>query len=74
MFLLQIYKLCTVCRIHGEADAVKHKPGRLLSDADDSGQFLAADTVFAVGHRPDRDKPFIDADRRRLKDRADLGA
>jgi len=50
------------------AHAVKHKPRGPLSHAKIPLQFVAADTVLAIGNQPRCGKPFIKANRRIFKD------
>src|SRR5579872_1233619 len=58
--------------LHGEPDAVKHEPCRLLSDADGACNLVGTDAVLAVGDHPHSYEPFVERDRRVLKDRSDL--
>src|SRR6266704_1608872 len=58
--------------LHCKPDAVKHEPCRLLSDAEIAGDFVGANPVLAVGNHPHCDKPFVQRDRRILKDSPDL--
>jgi hypothetical protein len=60
--------------LHRLADAVEHEPCALLSDAQGARHFARANTILAVGNQPDRGEPFIQPDRRILKDGSDLGA
>jgi hypothetical protein len=43
--------------LHCQADAVKHEPSRLLSDAEGTAYFIGTDTVLAISDKPDSDKP-----------------
>lgn len=58
--------------LHRKANAVKHEPCRLLSDAKSASHFVGADAVLAVGDHPHRNKPLVQRQRRILKDCPDL--
>ena len=60
--------------LHGKSDAMEHEPCRLLSDAEIAPQFVGANPILAVSNHPDGDKPFVQRDRRILKDSPDLHA
>jgi hypothetical protein len=60
--------------LHRLADAVKHEPACLLSDAQIASDLARANAVLAVGNQPDRREPFIQTDRRVLEDGPDFGA
>ena len=51
---------------------MQHVPSRLLSDSKITGEFVTADSVLAVRHAPDRDKPLVQAERRIFEDRPDF--
>lgn len=51
-----------------------HEPRGFLRHVKRAMNLIRANTVFAVGDHPDRGEPLIEADRRILKDRSDLGA
>src|SRR5271166_2159433 len=59
-------------RLHCFADAVKHEPRRLLSNADSLSQFVTADTFLARRQHPHSGHPFVHADRRILENGSDL--
>lgn len=65
-------KLLEAASLHGEPDAVKHEPRRLLCDAKRSGQFVRRDAILGVGNQPNRGKPLVETQRRVLEDRPDL--
>lgn len=54
---------------HRCADSVDHKPRGLLLDPYIAGKLIAADSIFAIGDQPDREKPFVESDFARLKNR-----
>jgi CheY-like chemotaxis protein len=58
--------------LHCQADAMQHKPSRLLSDLHVSRNLVTADTVLAVGDHPHRHEPLIQSDCRILHDGSDL--
>jgi hypothetical protein len=64
--------LCKRTALHRFADAVKHEPCRLLSDAQSPVEFVAGDSVLAVTDHPDRCHPLVKADGRVFEDRAHL--
>ena len=49
--------------MHGEANPVKHEPSALLGNADVTGNFVAAHTVFAVSNHPRCQYPLIEPQR-----------
>ena len=57
---------------HGQAQAVHHKPGRLLRDAQGARDLAGRDAVAAPGEHPHRDHPLVEANRGILKDGPDL--
>lgn len=65
-------QLAETPRFHGLANAMEHKPSSALGDAESAAQLVTADTVFAVGYRPDGGKPLIQPERAILENRADL--
>ena len=58
--------------LHDFADALKHKPCGLLSDTQVFGYFARTNSVFTVGYQPHSRKPFVQADGRLVKHRANL--
>ena len=56
-----------------QANAVQHKPCRLLGNSDGLANFIRTDTVLAVGQHPNGGKPLVRSDRRIFHDGADLG-
>ncbi len=54
--------------LHGEPDALEHKPCGLLRDAERTVQFVTADPVFAVNQHPRGGQPLFERDRRVLED------
>ena len=54
------------------ANAVIHEPCGLLSHADGPGDLVAADAVLAVHYLPHGEQPFVQAERRILKDGSGL--
>jgi len=58
--------------LHRKTDSVKHEPCGLLSDAKSAAHFIRTDTVLAIGNHPDSDKPFVQTNRRILKDGSNL--
>ena len=58
--------------LHRFTNTVKHEPRGFLSHAKVTRDLIRADTVAAVGNQPDRGQPLIKADRRFVKERADL--
>jgi hypothetical protein len=54
------------------AEPLKHKPCRLLGDAEGAVNLHAADTILAINQHPKRCHPLIHAERRILKNRIDL--
>lgn len=58
--------------LHGEPDALKHEPRRLLTNANCAMQFITAHAVLAICQLPHRQQPLIESDRRVLKDRPDF--
>ena len=65
-------ELAAVLTLQGKPDALKHKPARLLSDSSSAGNLVGTHAVFAVGKHPHGEKPFIQSDRRILKDSPDF--
>lgn len=60
--------------LHRLSDAVEHEPRGSLGDSDCPAEFVAADSILAVGNRPDCNEPFVQTKRRILEDRANLEA
>ena len=60
--------------LHSESDALKHEPCGLLSHADGAVEFVAADSVLAVGKMPHSEQPLVQADRGVLEDGPDFDA
>ena len=58
--------------LYGFADTVHHKPCASLSNANGSGQFIAANPVLAVCQHPSSNQPLVDADGGILPDGSDL--
>lgn len=58
--------------LHCQADAVKHKPRRLLGNAKHAANFIRTNTVLAVGDHPDSYQPFVQSDWGIFKDRPHL--
>jgi hypothetical protein len=54
---------------HGFSNPVEHKPCGFLSYTQSPAQLVRGNPVFAVGNYPDRDKPFIETERRIFKNR-----
>jgi hypothetical protein len=61
-------------RSHRFADTVKHKPSRLLSDADGPGNLARANAILAIADHPKGAHPLIKAERRVLENRAHFEA
>jgi hypothetical protein len=59
--------------LHGFADAVQHEPGGLLRHRERARDLIGRDAVTGAGDQPNGGKPLVKANRRVLKDRADLG-
>src|SRR5437660_3234453 len=49
-------------------NALKHEPSRLLSDAERASEFMRTDPILAVHKQPKCSHPFIESERRILKD------
>jgi hypothetical protein len=60
--------------LHRFANAVEHEPCAFLRNTQIAGDLAGANAILAVGDQPDRREPFVETDRRVLKDGADLGA
>jgi hypothetical protein len=60
--------------LHGLADAVKHEPCGLLSNAKSTGQFARANAILGTTNYPDGGEPLIQSERRVLKDGSHLGS
>jgi len=58
--------------LHCEPDALKHEPSGLLANADSAVNLIGRNSILAVGELPHGEQPLVQADRRVLKDRADL--
>ena len=58
--------------LHGETDSLQHEPCGLLSDANRTSDLVGTDSVLAIANHPNGDKPFVERDRRILKDSPDL--
>jgi|SRR6266850_146366 len=58
--------------LHGETDAMQHEPCGLLSDAKGAAYFVGTNPIFAIGNHPDSDEPFVQWERRILKDGPNL--
>ena len=59
-------------RLHGEADAVKHEPSRLLRDAQVLRQLSAGNALLVRSDKPNRQHPRPQRDLAVLKNGADL--
>ncbi len=64
-------KLLSVER-QAKANAMQHKPCRLLGNADSLGDLVRRDTILAVGQHPNGSEPLIGRDGRILHDGANL--
>src|SRR5947208_6195552 len=53
-------------------NALKHEPSRLLSDAERASEFMRTDPILAVHKQPKCSHPFIESERRILKDGSDF--
>jgi hypothetical protein len=60
--------------LHRQANPVKHEPRGLLGDAERTPNFVGTDSVLAVRNQPYCDEPFVETERRILKDSPDLCA
>lgn len=58
------------CVFHRQADAMEHKPSRLLRHAERPTEFVRGRAVLRVGEQPKRRKPFGERNRRILKYRS----
>jgi hypothetical protein len=58
--------------LHGETNAVEHEPCGLLSNLNVFGDFVATDSVFAVGDHPHCHEPFVERDGGIFHDGSDL--
>ncbi len=58
--------------LHGETNAVKHEPCRLLSDAERPCNLARGHPIFCRSDEPHSGKPLIQTERGILKDRSDL--
>lgn len=56
---------------HRFANTVQHEPSRLLSNADRAGEFVAADSILAIGDCPHGNEPLIQTEWAGLKNRPD---
>jgi hypothetical protein len=59
--------------LHGEPDAMQHKPSCLLSDAKRAAQFAGANSILGVHNHPESGKPFVKAKRAILKNCSGFG-
>jgi hypothetical protein len=59
--------------LQAQTDAMQHKPCRLLSNADSTGDLIARDSVAAIRQHPNGNDPLLDSDRRILEYGSDLG-
>ena len=62
-----------VC-LHRLSDSMEHVPSGLLRYTNRPSQFVTANPVFAIGNRPDCDKPLVETERRVLENRSNLVA
>src|SRR5258708_3684639 len=53
---------------HRKADAVHHKPSRLLRDSESAGNFVGANPVLRIHNEPNGNHPLVHAERGILKD------
>ena len=60
--------------MQGGADAMKHKPRRLLGDAEAPGQLAGVNAVLAVADNPVSAHPLVESDRGILEDRSHFEA
>jgi hypothetical protein len=58
--------------LHGKADSMTHEPSCLLSHTDSAVKLPGAIAVLTVGNHPGSREPFVQSDRRVLKDRPNL--
>src|SRR6266568_797469 len=56
--------------LHRKANALQHEPSRFLSNAETTVKLVRTDSILAVGREPHCRKPFVQANRRVLKDRS----
>jgi hypothetical protein len=60
--------------VHREPDAVKHEPSGFLSDPYGAVNLPRANAVLAISDHPNGGEPFVQSERRVLKDSSDLNA
>jgi hypothetical protein len=65
-------KLVEAPALHGEPDAVKHEPRRLLSNAERPAKFVRADPVLGVSSKPHGREPLVESECGVLKDRPEF--
>src|SRR5436190_2671748 len=58
--------------LHGETNAMEHEPCGLLGDLNILGDFVAADSIFAVSDHPHCHEPFVERDGGIFHDGSDL--
>ena len=58
--------------LHGETNAMEHKPRGLLGNTESAMDLITADTVFATNNQPCGSEPFFKWDRRVFEDRPSL--
>src|SRR5712692_4121047 len=58
--------------VHRKANAVHHKPSRLLSDSESAGHFIGTDSVLAVHDEPYGNHPLVHAERGVLENGSDF--
>jgi hypothetical protein len=58
--------------LHGFANPMQHEPCGLLRQSEVSRDLVAADSVFAIRHKPHGREPFAQRDRRFIENRADF--
>jgi hypothetical protein len=58
--------------VQSKANAVHHKPSRLLSDSQSAANFVGTDTVLGIHDEPNGNHPLVHAERGILKDGANL--
>ena len=60
--------------LHRHANAVHHKPSRLLCDAKRTVNLIAGNAILCIGQKPHGGKPFVERDGQAFKDRSNLYA
>src|SRR5439155_26047610 len=58
--------------LQGQTDAMQHEPSGFLGHSQIAGNFVATDSVLAVGEHPRSSEPLVQSNRRILKDGSDL--